>query len=233
MTSTRETCSDGARMGASAISCMCVLGDWHRCAGFETSKLVRCAGQLVQFLESGLRRLLSSRRVRPAAAGLCPPGGPRPAPSAHEYPSSRFRAKLSSRKGHRQLLSRGSMASAVHTRQFAFVCGHAIVGGQDTRFIVCTGIPLLPWRPQKTAASATFTASASTSANSGVLRASPRTHTEMQDDGARLLLRRALRGARSGTRMDIAGKHGAQQQADIHVVRMTRVHCFCVREREP
>ena len=39
----------------------------------------------------------------------------------------------------------------------------------------------------------------------------------------------ALRGARSGTRMDIAGKNGAQ--ADIHVVRMTRVHCFvCARE---
>ena len=193
MTSTRETCSDGSRMGASAISCMCVLGDWHRCAGFETSKLVRCAGQLVQFLESGLRRLLSSRRVRPAAAGLCPPGGPRPAPSAHEYPSSRFRAKLSSRKGHRQLLSRGSMASAVHTRGIRIIsCGHATVGGQDTRFIVCTGIPLLPWRPQKTAASATLTSICAYLSELGC--ASPRTHTETQDDGARLV-RYAVREA--------------------------------------
>ena len=122
MTSTRETCSDGALTVVSARTCMRVLGDWHRCAGCETSKLVRCAGQLDQLPgDSGLRRLLSSRPVSPAAAGICPLGGARPAPSAHEHPSSGFRAKLSSRKGRRQLLSRGSMASAAHTREIPFV----------------------------------------------------------------------------------------------------------------
>ena len=50
----------------------------------------------------------------------------------------------------------------------------------------------------------------------------------MQHDGVRLV---RYAGARSGARMDIVGKRGAQQQADIRVVRMPRVDCFvCARE---
>jgi hypothetical protein len=124
LTPTRETCSSGARMGASVSGRMHVLGDWHTCARFKVSKLGVCARQLVQLLESGLlRRLLPSLAASPAAAGLCSRGGPLPAPSAHEHPSSLFRAPPSSRKRLRRLLSRGSMASAVcavHTRAIYF-----------------------------------------------------------------------------------------------------------------
>ena len=108
LTSTRETCSSGARMGASVSGRMHVLGDWHTFPRFKMSKLGVCAWQPVQLLESGLLR-----RLLPAVSGLGSRGGPLPAPSAHENPSPLFRAPSSSRKRLRRLLSRGSMASAV------------------------------------------------------------------------------------------------------------------------
>jgi hypothetical protein len=119
LTSTRETCSSGARMGASVSGRMHVLGDWHTFPRFKMSKLGVCAWQPVQLLESGLLR-----RLLPAVSGLGSRGGPLPAPSAHENPSPLFRAPSSSRKRLRRLLSRGSMAPAVcavHTRAIYFL----------------------------------------------------------------------------------------------------------------
>ena len=203
MTSTRETCSDGALTVVSARTCMRVLGDWHRCAGCETSKLVRCAGQLDQLPgDSGLRRLLSSRPVSPAAAGICPLGGARPAPSAHEHPSSGFRAKLSSRKGRRQLLSRGSMASAAHTREIRI--RHAVTRLQAVRtpksqfaraFLSCPAgrNRKLHLRP--------CPAPASTSANAGVIT------THAHRDAARRRPPSALR------RCEKWGAHGYRGEA--------------------